>query len=171
MGPKKPPKANPWIAFRQDKVLGEEIVYEFEGEKCALIGAHDGLAAISQPGFAHGVDQVAERYRCLKEAGTMLVVTVADHDEEGPKRAQQSAEAARQVELDHLILHANDIWPGMPVGGSIEKKVTSASRHFWQRWRRPRPLESSLALTPHQNRKKERTRRITPSGRCALPQI
>ena len=32
IGPKKPPKANPWIAFRQDKVLGEEIVYEFEGE-------------------------------------------------------------------------------------------------------------------------------------------
>ena len=90
MGPRKPPKANPWIAYRQDKVLGAETVYEFEGEKCADIAASDGLAAISQPGFAHGVDQVAERYRCLKEAGTMLVVTVADHDEEGPKRAQRS---------------------------------------------------------------------------------
>ena len=64
-------KAGPkeWGAYREEQVTGQEVIYEFEGEKCAEIGASDGLAAISHPGFAHKVQQIAQRYRRLKAAG------------------------------------------------------------------------------------------------------
>ena len=120
-------KAGPqeWPAYRQYEVFfasyaGGKVFYEFEGEKCALIAASDGLAAISQPGFAHKVPQIAKRYQRLKDASYELVVVVADNDETGPKRAAQSAEAARKVGLRCLVLNAQDIWPGIPEGGSID---------------------------------------------------
>ena len=59
---------NEWGAYREEQVTGQEVIYEFEGEKCAEIGASDGLAAISHPGFAHKVQQIAQRYRRLKAA-------------------------------------------------------------------------------------------------------
>jgi phage/plasmid-associated DNA primase len=111
---------NEWPAYREEKVTGQKEIYEFEGEKCAEIAASDGLAAISQPGFAHNVQQIAQRYRRLKAAGAELIVVVADNDETGPKRAAQSDEAARNVGLDCLVLNAQDIWDNMPKGGSID---------------------------------------------------
>ena len=90
------------------------------GRKCAEIGASDGLAAISHPGFAHKVQQIVQRYRRLKAAGAELIVVIADNDETGPKRAAQSADAAYKVGLTCLVLNAQDIWDNMPPGGSID---------------------------------------------------
>ena len=111
---------NEWGAYREEQVTGQEVIYEFEGEKCADMAASDGLAAISHPGFAHKVQQIVQRYRRLKAAGAELIVVVADNDETGPKRAAQSAEAARKVGLGCLVLNAQDIWDNMPKGGSID---------------------------------------------------
>jgi len=115
-------KAGPkeWGAYREEQVTGQGEIYEFEGEKCADMGASDGLAAISHPGFAHKVQQIVQRYRRLKAAGAELIVVIADNDETGPKRAAQSADAAYKVGLTCLVLNAQDIWDNMPKGGSID---------------------------------------------------
>ena len=111
---------NEWPAYREEKVTGQEVIYEFEGEKCVDMAASDGLAAISHPGFAHKVQQIAQRYRRLKAAGAELIIVIADNDETCPKRAAQSAEAARKVGLGCMVLNAQDIWDNMPEGGSID---------------------------------------------------
>ena len=109
------PSANKWPMYCESRVLGQSTVIELEGEKCTNIARADGLVgAACQPGFAHKPEQVAERYQRLKEAGAELVVIVADHDVTGHKRAQQSALAASMVDLDFLILQAEQVWPGIP---------------------------------------------------------
>ena len=119
-GPLSPPSANKWPMYCESRVLGQSTVIELEGEKCTNIARADGLkGAACQPGFAHKPEQFAERYQRLKEAGTELVVIVADHDATGHKRAQQSALAASMVDLDFLILKPNR-WPGIPEGGSYD---------------------------------------------------
>lgn len=115
----------PWPIYRHRQIMeavgkGEWLLFELEGEKCADIAASGGVAAFSQPGHSHKPEQVVARYRGLVGAGATLVIYVADHDDEGRKRAQVAAEAAAAAGLQLTVVHANDVWPGMPPGGSID---------------------------------------------------
>ena len=94
---------------------------ELEGEKCAAVAmtSHQ-LAAISQPGHNHATDAVRRRYGELKASGCPGVVYVADHDETGIRKGQKCAEQAAAAGLPFLLLHAADVWPDMPPGGSID---------------------------------------------------
>lgn len=93
---------------------------EVEGEKAADWAVLGGLVAISQPGHAHKVEQVAERYRGLQAAGVAGVVYLADNDAEGQRRAAQAQQAAAEVGLPLVAMPAVEVWPGLPKGGSID---------------------------------------------------
>ena len=110
-----------WPVFHHDDVTAAESwVIETEGEKCAEIIAAAGFVAISQPGHAHSVAQIQQRYAELAFEGLMGVVYLADADETGRRRADQAIEAAAAAELPLLVLHAGDLWPGLPDGESID---------------------------------------------------
>jgi len=112
---------DPWPMFRESLAIqADGWPLELEGEKCAELAGAAEIVAISQPGHAHKVDQIRERYARLQGAGVPGVVYLADHDEQGEKRAQQSVEAAALAGLPLLVIKAADIWPGLPAGGSID---------------------------------------------------
>ena len=121
----------PWPLFMEPAAL-QAIGWplELEGEKCAELAAAAGIVAISQPGHAHKVDQIRERYARLQGAGVPGVVYLADHDEQGEKRAQQAVEAAALAGLPLLVIRAGDIWPGLPAGGSIDDAPGTAAEQI-----------------------------------------
>ncbi len=122
--------ADHWPLYRQDKVIGQGYVVEFEGEKCAEIAAEGGMAAISHPGHAHSKkDERLKRYQGLKSNGAKEILIVADNDEEGLKRAAQSEASAREVGLWVQVIRAESVWPDIPKGGSIDDAPGSPKEH------------------------------------------
>lgn len=120
---------DPWPVFNLADTIGADgWILEPEGEKCAELCAAEGVVTISQPGHAHTIEQIVPRYLALREAGCPGVVYLADHDgpnrpehqQEGRRRAENAAEAAAQAGLPMLVIPANDLWPGIPDGGSID---------------------------------------------------
>jgi hypothetical protein len=114
---------DPWPLWHQAEAVHHGPGYwitEAEGEKCADWLRAGGLIAISQPGHAHKPEQIQARYRALQQAGIRGVVFLADHDEQGRQRAGQSLQAAAAIGLPLLVLHAGDVWPGLPAAGSID---------------------------------------------------
>lgn len=122
---------DPWYTFNHDDCATTEgWPLEVEGEKCAELAAAAGFVAISQPGHAHGVDQIRERYEALSLEGTPGVVYLADNDETGRTRAAQAAEAAALAGLPLLVLHAEELWPDLPTGGSIDDAPGSTAEQL-----------------------------------------
>jgi hypothetical protein len=111
---------DPWPMFNQGDCGADGWPLEIEGEKCVELVSGGGVVGISQPGHAHGVEQIRERYETLSRKGVPGIVFLADHDDPGSKRAQQSAEAAALAGMPFLVLHAGDLWPDLPKGGSID---------------------------------------------------
>lgn len=114
---------SPWplygLGYLQDRTDG--WLLELEGEKCAAVAiSRFGLAAVSQPGHNHKTDAILSRYLALKESGAEGVVYVADNDETGVKKGQKCRECASEAGLPFLLLRAEEVWPGMPKGGSID---------------------------------------------------
>lgn len=107
----------PWPVFG---VVAPGWVLELEGEKCCEIALSAGVSAISQPGHAHKVEQIVERYRDLQAGGVAGIAYLADNDDEGERRAHQAVEAAAEVQLPLLVLRATEVWADLPVGGSID---------------------------------------------------
>lgn len=114
----------PWPVFG---TAAAGWVLETEGEKCAEIALSAGVSAISQPGHAHKVEQVAERYRNLQAGGVEGIVYLADNDTEGQRRADQAVEAAAQVQLPLMVLPAIEVWPDLPAHGSIDDAPGTAA--------------------------------------------
>lgn len=100
---------------------------EVEGEKSADWAVLGGVVAISQPGHAHKVEQIVERYRDLQAAGVAGIAYLSDNDDEGERRAHQAVEAAAEVQLPLLVLRASEVWPDLPVGGSIDDAPGTAA--------------------------------------------
>jgi len=120
---------DPWPLFNQADTIGADgWILEPEGEKCAEIGSSQGVVSISQPGHCHTVEQIVPRYRALQEAGVPGVIYLADfdgphrplHQQEGRRRAENAQEAAAIAGLPLIVIRANDLWPGIPDGGSID---------------------------------------------------
>ena len=112
---------DPWPAFNQAAAIGAQgWILETEGEKCVELPVAAGVVTISQPGHAHGVDQIRPRYEALLNGGAPGVVYLADNDAEGRKRANQAGDAAALAGLPIIILQAGDLWPGLPAAGSID---------------------------------------------------
>ena len=115
---------DPWPVYNDGLATANGInglwLLEVEGEMTADWAVLGGLVAISQPGHAHKVDQIVERYRNLQAAGVAGIVYLADNDDEGKRRAHQAVEAAAEVQLPLMVLQAIEVWPDLPVGGSID---------------------------------------------------
>ena len=120
---------DPWPLFNHADTIGADgWILEFEGEKCAEIGAAQGVVSISQPGHCRTIDQIVPRYRALREAGIPGMIYLADfdgphrpkHQQEGRRRAENAAEAAAIAGLPLIVIRAIDLWPGIPDGGSID---------------------------------------------------
>lgn len=113
---------DPWPMYQWPALLAakDQWLFELEGEKCADLVLAAGLLATTQPGHAHQVAQIAERYLALRQAGIAGIVYVSDHDAQGAKRAAQAIQAAAMAGLPLLHLPAIEIWPGLPAGGSID---------------------------------------------------
>ena len=111
---------DPWPMFNQGDCGADGWPLEIEGEKCVELVVVGGVVSVTQPGHAHGVAQIRERYETLSRKGVPGIVFLADHDDPGSKRAQQSAEAAALAGMPFLVLHAGDLWPDLPKGGSID---------------------------------------------------
>jgi putative DNA primase/helicase len=127
---------DPWPLFNHgahDSDPGDWIL-EVEGEKCAELVTSAAWAGISQPGHAHGVEQIRQRYEALAQDRIGGVVYLADHDATGRQRAQQAVEAAALAGMPLIVLHAGDLWPDLPEGGSIDDApsgIEYALNHLW----------------------------------------
>lgn len=128
---------NPWPIFNEDAILSactSGWVVEIEGEKCSGIITATGVAAFCQPGHAHRLDDIRDRYRRLVRAGARGVLLVSDSNDadttpqgkpktpEGLRRARISIEAAALEGLPLIHLEAADVWPDVAgiVGASID---------------------------------------------------
>ncbi|CAK6695290.1 hypothetical protein [Synechococcus sp. CBW1107] len=128
---------NPWPVLNEDAILAVCSTgwpVEIEGEKCAGIITATGVAAFCQPGHAHNLDQVRDRYRRLVRAGARGILLVSDSNDadttpqgkpkvpEGLRRARISIEAAAWEGLPLIHLPAADVWPELDgvVGASID---------------------------------------------------
>jgi hypothetical protein len=121
--------SDPWPAYCEVEASQARgfWVLEAEGEKCADIIRAGGRVAISQPGHAHKVEQIKDRYQRLVGAGVQGIVYLEDNDEQGRKRSSDSAEAATAVGLPLLVLPAARVWPGLPEKGSIDDALGTAA--------------------------------------------
>jgi hypothetical protein len=171
--------SEPWPVFG---VPAPGWVLELEGEKCCELALAAGVAAISQPGHAHKVEQVAERYRNLQANGVEGIVYLADNDTEGKRRADQAVEAAAQVQLPLRVLLAAEVWPGLPAGGSIDdapgipaervSAITAAITERWQTLLREQPtpiLDDLLGAVEEGKLRRPRTDKLTQAVGLVLP--
>ena len=112
---------DPWPVFAEQSALeAKGWILELEGEKCCGIAQKGGIVAITQPGCAHRIEQITARYQRLSAAGLDGVIFLSDNDPQGRKRARQSQEAAAAAGLAFVLLPAENVWPDLPKGGSID---------------------------------------------------
>ena len=151
-----------WPLFNQADAIGADgWILEPEGEKCAEIGAAQGVVSISQPGHCRTIEQIAPRYRRLKDSGVPGVVYLADfdgprrpvHQQEGRRRAENAQEAAAIAGLPLIVIRAIDLWPGIPDGGSIDDApdgfgaaiadIEAAAVEAYHRMTQPEPCQQA----------------------------
>lgn len=111
----------PWPLYQEDlAATADGWILELEGERCAGLAMAGGVVAISQPGHNLKPEAIEARYRRLQAAGVAGVVYVADHDQEGVRKAEMLATCAAAAGLPFRVLHAAEVWPGIPEKGSID---------------------------------------------------
>jgi hypothetical protein len=112
---------DPWPLYQEDlAATADGWIVELEGERCAGITMAGGVVAISQPGHNLKPAAIEARYRRLQAAGVAGVVYVADHDQEGVRKAEVLAACAAAAGLPFRVLHAAEVWPGVTEKGSID---------------------------------------------------
>lgn len=102
-------------------------VLELEGEKCCELALSAGVAAITQPGHNHTAKAITARYQALVADGVVGVVYLADHDDAGRRKAETCGRCAAEAGLPFVVLYAGEVWPDLPVGGSIDDAPGSAA--------------------------------------------
>jgi hypothetical protein len=124
---------DPWPLWRQGEAIAHgrgKWLLEAEGEKCADWIRAAAAAATSQPGHAHTLEAIEERYRGLVAAGVAGVVYVEDNDPTGRAKGERCAAAAAAADLPFLLLPAADVWPDLPPGGSIDDAPGTAANRL-----------------------------------------
>ena len=122
---------DPWPLWHQAEALQHgpgHWIAEAEGEKCTDWLRAGGLVAISQPGHNHTVEAITPRYQALHQAGIKGVLYLADHDEQGRKKASRVQQAAKAAGLQFLLVPADLVWNNLPsTGGSIDDAPGTAA--------------------------------------------
>jgi hypothetical protein len=114
----------PWPAYNEQVAIASGgWVLEGEGENAVTDCASSiGLVAISQPGNKALLkpELVAPRYERLRGAGVEGIVYLADNDPQGKEKAIALQEVAEGIGLPFVLLAAEELWPHLPQGGSID---------------------------------------------------
>jgi hypothetical protein len=160
--------AAPWPLYNEAAALASGgWPLELEGEKCCDIASSIGLSAISQPGFlALSQELVAPRYERLRGAGVEGIVYLADNNEAGRRKAIALQQVAEAIGFPFVLLAAEDLWPHLPAGGSIDdlsaeelagaaEKIEKAASLFQKQSKAP-------ATTAKKAEKKEKTAPAKP---------
>ena len=114
---------DPWPLWHQcdlEFLEPDSWILEAEGETCCNYARTGGVVSISQPGHARSIQQRADRYRTVVDAGAAGIVYLADHDDQGRKYALEAQQAAAMAGLPLLVVHAGELHEDMPAGGSID---------------------------------------------------
>ena len=109
-----------WHQSDLEHVSPGQWVLETEGEVCANYARTGGVVSISQPGHDHTDSGIAARYAALVEAKVGGVIYLADNDKTGREKAQRCAAAAAGLSIPMVVVHADEIHPELPPGGSID---------------------------------------------------
>jgi hypothetical protein len=157
----------PWPAYNEAAAIAAGgWTLELEGEQCCDIASSIGISAISQPGFlALSQELVAPRYERLRGAGCSGIVYLADADDKGKQKAIALQEVAEGIGFSFVLLAAEDIWPDLPQGGSLDdltveelagaaEKIEKAASLF------QKPAKA-LATTTKKPEKKEKLAPVT----------
>lgn len=113
----------PWPLYNEKEALAASgWLLELEGEKTVDIASANGLVAISQPGNKALLkpELVAPRYERLRGAGCSGIVCLADNDPQGKEKAIALQEVAEGIGLPFVLLAAEELWPHLPKGGSLD---------------------------------------------------
>lgn len=126
------PGAGPdaWPMWREEEVIEHGRgwwIAEAEGEKCAEWFRAGGLVGTSQPGHNLKADAIEARYSRLKDAGILGIAYLADHDDQGERKAKKLQAAAATVGLSFRLIRAAELWPSIPEKGSIDDAPGSAA--------------------------------------------
>jgi len=126
------PGAGPdaWPMWREEEVIEHGRgwwIAEAEGEKCAEWLRAGGLVGTSQPGHDLKPDAIEARYSRLKDAGILGIAYLADHDDQGERKAKKLQAAAAAVGLSFRLIRAAELWPSIPEKGSIDDAPGSAA--------------------------------------------
>jgi len=113
---------DPWPLFGNELISQAKgkWIAAAEGPKCAMWLQAGGVVGVSQPGHDHKDVSITRRFRELVEAGVGGVAYLNDNDETGDKKGRQLSECAAEAGLPFLQIPAIDVWPDLPVGGSID---------------------------------------------------
>ena len=114
---------NNWPLYNEAAAIAaDNWLLEVEGEKVCDIASSIGLVAISQPGNKKLLAPalIAKRYLKLLEANCKGIVYLADNDDAGKEKAIVLQAIAKTIELPFICLAAEDIWPNIPKGGSLD---------------------------------------------------
>lgn len=111
-----------WPLYNEDAVLAVESgwLLEVEGEKCCDVATSEGFVAFTQPGSLNNKELNKERYKAIKASKANGIIYLADADEAGKKKGNACKAAAEAIDLPFILLFANDLWPDLPKGGSID---------------------------------------------------
>jgi hypothetical protein len=113
----------PWPLYGEQAALtASGWLLEVEGEKCCDVASSIGLVAFSQPGNKALLkpELIAQRYSRLRGAGCSGIVALADNDPQGKEKAIALQEVAAGIGLPFVLLPAEELWPHLPKGGSID---------------------------------------------------
>jgi hypothetical protein len=109
----------PWNFYGSLPSKGESVI-EVEGEKCCEIVLAAGAACITHPGHDLTHEACVRRYQGIASL-VGGVIYIADNDPEGARKAEKCRHAAQVAGIDNfLILEANNLWPDLPKGGSVD---------------------------------------------------
>lgn len=118
------PGAGPlaWPLYNENAALAVESgwLLEVEGEKCCDIATSQGFVAFTQPGSLNNKELNEARYKAIKASKAAGIIYLADADDAGKKKGNNCKAAAEAIDLPFILLFAEDIWPDLPKGGSID---------------------------------------------------
>jgi len=118
------PEAGPlaWPLYNENAALAVDSgwLLEVEGEKCCDIATSQGFVAFTQPGSLNNKELNEARYKAIKASKAAGIIYLADADDAGKKKGNNCKAAAEAIDLPFILLFAEDIWPNLPKGGSID---------------------------------------------------
>jgi len=120
---------DPWPLFGNELISQAKgkWIAAAEGPKCAMWLQAGGVVGVSQPGHDHSVVSITRRFRELVQAGVVGVVYLNDNDVTGNKKGHRLSECAAEAGLPFLQIPAIEVWPDLPVGGSIDDAPGTAA--------------------------------------------